>query len=40
MQLIQDISKVIAENYQGICRSKYRDLLDYFIKKIAKALPQ
>ena len=35
-----DIPEVTAKDCQGACWSKYRELLDYFGKKIAEALPK
>ena len=36
---MQDIPEITAKNWQEVCWSKYRELLDYFSEKIAEALP-
>ena len=35
-----NIPEVTAKDCQGVCWSKYWELLDYFGKKIAEALPR
>ena len=35
-----DIPEVTAKDWQGVYWSNYRELLDYFGKKIAEALPK
>ena len=37
---MQNIPDVTAKDWQSVCLSKYRELLDYFGKKIVKALPR
>ena len=34
------IPDVTAKDWQSVCLSKYRELLDYFGKMIAEALPR
>ena len=35
-----DIPDVTAKDWWGVCWSKYRELLDYFDKKIVETLPR
>ena len=37
---MEDMPEVTAKDWQGVCWSKYRELLDYFGKNIAEALPR
>ena len=37
---MEDIPNLTAKNWQSVSLSKYKELLDYFGKKIAEALPK